>query len=341
MTIAISMGDPSGIGPEIAIKAWHYFAKSNDLDIDFAIVGAIAPFIEAADRLGLNGIIEPIESIGAAKSQFANKLPILDICELKEKTIIGSPNPNNAKGIIKSIEAATDLVLKNHASSLVTLPIAKNILYAAGFSFGGHTEFIADLCKDRQFDAPRGPVMMLAIDGLKVALVTIHEALSKVPNLLTIDLVLKIARATNSALERDFSIKEPKIALLGLNPHAGESGTMGKEELEIINPAAALLRQEGIDCSDALPADSAFNPDNRAKYDCFIAMYHDQGLIPIKTLDYWGGVNVTLGLPIIRTSPDHGTGFNIAREYNANPQSLINAIKLAHELAQNRAKNNG
>ena len=346
MTIAISMGDPSGIGPEIAIKAWQYFAKNNiaansNKNIDFAIVGDAEPFRNAATNLGLSEIIGDVSDIALSKEIFNSKLPILDVCHLAQRAIIGIPNSNNGTAIIKSIELASNLVIEKRAKALVTLPIAKSVLYECGFSFAGHTEFVADLCKDLPFKSARGPVMMLAIDGLKVALVTIHEPLAKVPSLLTVAIVQNTIRVVNDALKNDFGIGNPRIALLGLNPHAGENGKMGLEEVNIINPAASMVRKEGIDCTKAMPADSAFNPNNRAKFDCFIAMYHDQGLIPIKTLDYWGGVNISIGLPIIRTSPDHGTGFDLAPKYCANPQSLINAIKAASELANNRAARNG
>lgn len=341
MTIAISMGDPAGIGPQIAIKAWQYFAREANMPIDFAIIGNRTPFEIAAENLGLKDIICAISDIRLANETFNTKLPIIEVCKLKENPIAGKPNSKNGEAIIKSITEAASLVINKEADALVTLPIAKSVLYDCGFKFAGHTEFIADICKNLPYNYPRGPVMMLAIDGLKTALITIHEPLAKVPALLNIKLVADVIRVTHSSLQSDFGIPSPKIALLGLNPHAGENGAMGDEELQILNPAAQMLRNEGIDCTNAIPADSAFNPINRAKYDCFIATYHDQGLIPIKTLDYWGGVNLSLGLPIIRTSPDHGTGFDIAAQNIANPQSLINAIKMAHMLSQNRSSKNG
>lgn len=341
MTIAVSMGDPSGIGPEIAIKAWQHFAKKAETENpNFAIVGALAPFADMVKSLGLDNIVQKVEDLSQAKEVFQSKLPILEVCKLAQDNIIGKPNPLNGPAILKSIELASQLVITQKADAIVTLPIAKSVLYECGFEFAGHTEFIAAICKGTPYAFQRGPVMMLAIDGLRTALVTIHEPLSSIPTLLTKELVQNTIRVTNSALVNDFGIEKPKIAVLGLNPHAGESGTMGVEEVENINPAALVCRNEGIDCSDAMPADSAFNPLNREKYDCFIAMYHDQGLIPIKTLDYWGGVNITLGLPIIRTSPDHGTGFEIAGQNIANPQSFINAIEMADRLAKNRAAKN-
>ncbi|MEK7661847.1 MAG: 4-hydroxythreonine-4-phosphate dehydrogenase PdxA [Pseudomonadota bacterium] len=334
--IIVSMGDPSGIAPEIAIKAWQILRATEH---HFAIIGDAEPFLRAADAANIE--IRIIADIAETAHYFPNALPILHTAKLNEKAILGRPNPKNAPAIIEAIKQAIGLVKEGNAKALVTLPIAKSVLYEAGFEFAGHTEFVAHEVRTMPFHHARGPVMMLGIDGLKVALVTIHAPISAVPSLLTIDKIMDVVRVVNSSLKNDFGVPNPRIALLGLNPHAGENGAIGREEMEIINPAAQLLREGGIDCSDALPADSAFSPHSRAHYDCFIAMYHDQGLIPIKALDFWGGVNVTLGLPIVRTSPDHGTGFDIAGKNIAKPDSLIAAIKMAADIADNRAKNNG
>lgn len=342
MTIAISMGDAAGIGPQIAIRAWHYFKENpNSCNIDFAIIGDPTPFIMAAKQLDLPTPIAIIDKFSDAKAIFSNELPIYHKDEAIEPFSFGTPNPHHSGAIINAIKTSVELVSSKQAEAIVTLPIAKSNLYASGFAFAGHTEFIADLAKNLPFSGPMGPVMMLAIEGLRVALVTIHIPLKNVNLSLSVEKICAIVHAVNHALQNDFNIQNPKIAILGLNPHAGEDGTIGTEERDIIMPAAQSLRRENIDCSDPLAADGAFNPANRSKYDCFIAMYHDQGLIPIKALDFWGGVNITLGLPIIRTSPDHGTGFDIASQNIANPQSLINAIFTAKQLADNRAQKNG
>jgi 4-hydroxythreonine-4-phosphate dehydrogenase len=224
------------------------------------------------------------------------------------------------------------------ASGVVTLPIAKATLYAAGFPHPGHTEFVAALTADMTHAGPRGPVMMLATAGLRVALATIHTPLAQAPALLTQDRVEHTARVVLDALARDFGVARPRLALAALNPHAGEGGALGREEIEVIDPVAARLRAEGHEVSNARPADTLFHPEARARYDAVIAMYHDQGLIPIKTLDFWGAVNVTLGLPIVRTSPDHGAGFDIAGRNTANPASFVAALHMASDIAMRRAR---
>jgi len=220
---------------------------------------------------------------------------------------------------------------------VVTAPIAKAPLYAAGFGFPGHTEFLAELTADVPFAGTRGPVMMLTAKDLRAALVTIHEPLSAVPALVTGERVRRVVRVVHEALRRDFGIAAPRLALAALNPHAGEGGAMGREEIEILAPAAADLRAGGIAVTDPLPADTMFHEEARRAYDAAICLYHDQALIPVKTLDFWGGVNVTLGLPVVRTSPDHGTGFDIAGKGVARADSLIAAIRLAGEMAAARA----
>lgn len=327
------MGDPSGIGCEIAIKAWHEIKNENYAD--FIIFGDFDAIYNCAKAINIETPLLHLES-PLQKFDYSKFIGIYEPVKLKSSPIYGIPNSANASAIINYIESATNSVINGECSAICTLPISKAPLYEAGFKHPGHTEFVASLCENVDYNGVRGPVMMLMIDGLKVALATIHTPLSNVSKILTPDLIEKIVIATYESLKRDFAINNPKIAILGLNPHAGESGTIGKEEQEIINPICNKLRQNGIDCTDALPADSAFSSFNRTKYDAYIAMYHDQGLIPIKALDFWGGVNVTLGLPIIRTSPDHGTGYEIAGKNIANPQSFINALKTAHLMAQNR-----
>ncbi len=266
---------------------------------------------------------------------FAEALPVLDI-PLTTSVVAGQPNPANAAAVIRWIETGVGLALTGAVSGLVTAPIAKAPLYAAGFGFPGHTEFLAELTAASRHDGARGPVMMLTAADLRVALVTIHEPLAKVPALLTIEKIVNAGLVTAQALRRDFGIAVPRLAVAGLNPHAGESGALGREEIEVIAPAVRALRELGVEATGPSPADSLFHPEARARYDAVLCMYHDQALIPVKMLDFWGGVNVTLGLPIVRTSPDHGTGFDIAGRGLARPDSLIAAIRLAAEIAVRR-----
>lgn len=286
--IALTMGDPAGIGPEIAAAAMA------------ALEGRI-PIRFVADRAALAAAIP------------------------------GKPNGANAQAVIRSIERGVELVQSGECRALVTNPIAKKVLIDAGFGFPGHTEFLAHLT-----GAPRA-VMMLAIDGLRVVPVTVHEPLANVSALLTEDLIVETARITASALQRDFGIAAPRLALAGLNPHAGEGGAMGREEETVVKPAIARLQAEGMSVTGPHPADTLFHAVARARYDAALCMYHDQALIPLKTIDFERGVNVTLGLPIVRTSPDHGTAFDIAGKGIASPASLIAAIELAADLAQRRA----
>ena len=222
-------------------------------------------------------------------------------------------------------------------SGLVTAPIAKAPLYEAGFKFPGHTEFLAQLTAAAAHEGPRGPNMMLAADDLRVALVTIHEPLAKVPGLLTVEKIVNTGLCAAQALRRDFGIEKPRLAVAGLNPHAGESGSIGREEIDIVAPAVEALKRQGVDVRGPVPADTLFHAEARATYDCALCLHHDQALIPVKMLDFWGGVNVTLGLPIVRTSPDHGTGFDIAGRGLARADSLIAAIRMAAQIAARRA----
>ena len=244
----------------------------------------------------------------------------------------GIPDTAFAPSTIESIERAVSHVSDGAAAAIVTNPIAKSVLYAAGFSHPGHTEFLGALTRSLPMSTPRGPVMMLSAAGLHVALATVHIPLASVPTQLTHMRIIEVAQIMDAALKTYFGIQAPRIALAGLNPHAGEDGTIGREEIEIINPAAHTLRGLGLNVTDAQPADTLFHAQARKGYDAVLAMYHDQGLIPVKTLDFHGGVNITLGLPIIRTSPDHGTAFNIAGRGVARPDSLIAALRRAHAM---------
>ncbi len=228
------------------------------------------------------------------------------------------------------------LALSGEVSGLVTAPIAKAPLYAAGFKFPGHTEFLAELAPPTPYHGAKGPVMMLTAGDLRTALITIHRPLSAVSGDLSQQKIVDVGLVTALALQRDFGIAAPRLAMAALNPHAGEDGGLGREEIDILRPAAARLRGMGVDCSNPKPADSLFHPAARAGYDAVLCMYHDQALIPVKMLDFWAGVNVTLGLPIVRTSPDHGTAFDIAGRGLARADSLIAAIRLAGDIAERR-----
>lgn len=333
LPLAVSMGDPAGIGPEIAVRAW---LGRTPLTPPFYLIADAGAVARAVARLGVVCPVGVIGSPSQAPAQFNAALPLMQLSLAIEETP-GAPDPQNAPAIISAIERAVAHVSEGAAAGVVTLPIAKDVLYKAGFRHAGHTEFVAELTRDLSHDGPRGPVMMLAVDGLKVALATIHAPLKDVASRLSTDMLVQTARVVLRALQRDFGVARPRLALAGLNPHAGESGSIGREEVEIINPAATILRAEGHDVTDARPADTLFHAEARARYDAVLAMYHDQGLIPLKMLDFWGGVNVTLGLPIVRTSPDHGTGFDIAGKGLARADSFIAALRMAAEIAARRA----
>lgn len=331
--LAVSMGDPAGIGLELAARVW---AQRSDTP-PFFLVGDPDAFERASARIGapkpkLN-VVDDASKLSTAPDQ----LDVLHIPLAIEETP-GEPDPVNAEATIGAIEQGVAAARTGAASALVTLPIAKAVLHTADFGFPGHTEFIAHLTANDAWPHARGPVMMLAGPTLKVALATIHTPLAKVPAALTRERIAHVGRIVGEALKRDYGIASPRIALCGLNPHAGEEGNIGREEIDIIDPAAATLRAEGWQINDARSADALFHEDARKTYDAVIALYHDQGLIPIKTLHFWDAVNVTLGLPIIRTSPDHGTGFDIAGKGIARADSFRAALTLASQMAERRAR---
>jgi len=326
-SLILSMGDPAGIGPEITLKAWQ--ALRSDARHSFALFAP--PEIFSASLKGQP--ISVIKDISEARGVFGQSLPVLTI---DHEITPAKPCSSNAPAIMASIEQGTALCLSGRAAALVTNPIAKDILYQAGFKHPGHTEYLGALTQDHKAPYARGPVMMLAAQELRVGLVTVHMPLKDVAAMLTTDMIVDKARVMLGALKADFGITKPRLALCGLNPHAGEGGALGTEENNIINPAAQILRAEGHDVTDAQSADTLFHAEARQGYDAVLAMYHDQGLIPVKTLDFHGGVNITLGLPIIRTSPDHGTAFGIAGQNIARPDSLIAAIRQARTIADNR-----
>ena len=329
--LALSMGDPAGIGPEIIVKAWHATRGSGP---PFVVVGD-RELLAAAPEAGgvpLRRVASPAE--GA--SVFAEALPVIDL-PVNGQVVAGKPSPLHAPAVIRWIETGAGLALSGAVGGLVTAPIAKEPLYEAGFKFPGHTEFLGELTRADELPRPHGPVMMLAAGDLRTVLVTIHEPLSRAPQLITAEKIVEVGMVTARALRQDFGVARPRLAIAGLNPHAGENGAIGREELEIIGPACAALNEHGIECSGPRPADSLFHAEARAAYDAVVCMYHDQALIPVKMLDFWGGVNITLGLPIVRTSPDHGVGWDIAGRGLARADSLIAALRLADEIAARRA----
>lgn len=310
--LVMSCGDPSGIGPEIAAKAWEAVGR----DCSFVWLGDPRHLPQGVAFR----IVEDVADCGG------NALPVLPVAFAAEARA-GQPDPANAAGVIEAIRRGVELVQSGAARGLVTCPIHKAALKSgAGFGFPGHTEYLAHLASvDRV-------VMMLASDPLRVVPVTIHIPLSEVPGALTPDLLEATIRITHAALIRDFGIARPRLAVAGLNPHAGEDGTMGLEDRDLIAPVIARLCAEGLDLHGPLPADTMFHQPARARYDAAVCMYHDQALIPIKTLAFDEGVNVTLGLPFVRTSPDHGTAYDIAGQGVARPDSLIAAIRMAWEM---------
>ncbi len=333
--VAVSMGDPAGIGPEIILKAWTVWRDRAGVPPLLALGDPVA-FELAAHALGLPAPVIVGTPATAAEAQ-PNGLPVFDIgVNLNAPAKPGIPDAANAACTKAAIETGVRLCLDNQACALVTAPIAKSVMYDAGFSFPGHTEFLAELCAEHPMQTPRGPAMMLAGGGLRVVLVTIHEPLARAITLITSERVEAIARLAHIALNQDFGITRPRLALAGLNPHAGEGGALGDEERDMLNPLAERLRADGVDITDALPPDTMFHAEARAGYDAAICLYHDQGLIPVKTLDFHGGVNITLGLPIVRTSPDHGTAFNIAGRGEARPDSLLAALEQACAIAECR-----
>ena len=325
--LALTMGEPAGVGPEIIARAWAVLKDA--AGPDFVVVGDAA--LMRAQGVPVQTVTAPCDARGA----FQRAVPVLDT-PLPAPVQPGRPDAANAGTVADWIEQAVNLALSGEAGGVITAPIAKAPLYAAGFRFPGHTEFIAELTADAPFNGTRGPVMMLTAKDLRACLVTIHSPLAEVPELVTAERVARAARVVHEAMQRDFGIARPRLALAALNPHAGESGALGLEEIEVLIPAAAALRGEGLTITDPLPADTLFHDEARATYDAVLCLYHDQALIPVKTLDFWGGVNATLGLPVVRTSPDHGTGFDIAGKGLARADSLIAALRLAGEMAAAR-----
>jgi 4-hydroxythreonine-4-phosphate dehydrogenase len=302
--ILVTMGEPAGIGPEVALGA-------------FAALGG---------KIGNH----PLKLVGDAALFTAQKAALIPTSAPVQATP-GKPSSANARAVIEAIEIAVKACLDGEAAAMVTAPIHKAVLAGAGFGFPGHTEFLASLTGAKR------AVMMLASDKLRVVPLVIHVPLARVPGLITAAGIEEAAEIMLAALQRDFGIAQPRLAVAGLNPHAGEDGVLGGEEEAIIAPAIAALQAKGHRVMGPLSADTLFHDEARKKYDAVLTMYHDQGLIPIKTLSFWDGVNVTLGLPIVRTSPDHGTAFDIAGTGKADSRSMVAAIKMAAEMADRRA----
>ncbi len=322
------MGEPAGIGGDIALMTWLR-AKAEGLH-PFYLIDDPGRLESLARRLALEVPLRVIDRPAEAIDAFAEALPVLPL-RLPVPCEPGRPDEANAEAVLGAIRTGVAHCRAGEASAIVTNPIHKAVLYRAGFEHPGQTEFLGALSGGK-------PVMLLASPLLRVVPVTIHLSILDAVRTLSTDLIVETARIAHAALAADFGIAKPRLALCGLNPHAGEGGALGREDGTVVAPAVERLRAEGIDARGPLPADTLFHAEARATYDVALGMYHDQVLIPIKTLDIWGGVNVTVGLPIIRTSPDHGTAFEMAGTGKARPDSLIAALKLAATLAANRAR---
>lgn len=326
--LVLSLGDPAGVGPELIAEAW---VRRNEHGLPpFFAFGGASVIAAAARARGIEVPIARIADPAEATSIFASALPILGNEDGAYHP--GEPGLDGAKLALASLHGAARLAVCKQAGAIVTGPIAKSHLASAGFSQPGQTEFVADTCGVAHADA----VMMLAGPSLRTVPLTVHAALADVPSLLSQSLIKRRARIVAQAMQRDFGLERARLAVAGLNPHAGEDGRFGDEEQRIIAPAVQALRAEGLAVTGPHPADALFAPHERTRYDVALCMYHDQALIPLKALDFDDGVNVTLGLPIVRTSPDHGTAFAIAGKGIANPGAMIAAIRMAGECASRR-----
>jgi 4-hydroxythreonine-4-phosphate dehydrogenase len=324
LPLAVSIGDPAGIGPEIIGKAWE-LRREADLNPFFAIGDA------DCFRDHWAGPIQRIDNPDQAIGCFDQALPVFNVHSCGS-VVPGQPDLDGAHCALQALEAATGFARSGNAAGLVTGPVSKAQLYAIGFTHPGQTEFVAERCGIAKNNA----VMMLAGPDLRVVPMTTHLPLSSVVQALDTRLVRQRIRATAKGLQRDFGIAKPRLALAGFNPHAGEGGNMGREEIDIFGPALAQIREEGYDVIGPLPADTMFHEEARSHYDAALCAYHDQALIPLKTLYFHEAVNLTLGLPIVRTSPDHGTAFSIAGKNQARPESMVAAIRMAATSAKNR-----
>ena len=327
--LAVSLGDPAGIGPELFAEAW--LRREAEALPPFFVAGGAALLAAAGKTRGLDLPIAVIADPGEASAVFAQALPVLGTLDGIYDP--GRPSRDGAALALASLTEATRLAVAGAASSIVTGPIAKSRLAEVGFAHPGQTEFVAEACGV----APEDAVMLLAGPRLRTVPLTVHVALAQVPTLLTTALIVRRARIVDAGFRRDFGLAAPRLAIAALNPHAGEDGRFGDEDQRVVAPAIAALRAEGIDATGPHPADALFAPHARDGYDVALCMYHDQALIPLKALDFDNGVNMTLGLPIVRTSPDHGTAFAIAGQRIANAGATIAAIRIAGDCAARRA----
>tara|TARA_A100001391_G_scaffold7621_6_gene4948 strand:+ start:32809 stop:33810 length:1002 start_codon:yes stop_codon:yes gene_type:complete len=327
--LAVSIGDPAGVGPELIVAAWR--ARAERGLPAFAAIGGLDVLRSAAARAKIDLPLVEISRIEEARSVFNDALPVLSGTDGAYRP--GAPSEDGARLAFASLERAIALAKAGEAAGVVTAPVSKAQIARIEPSFVGQTELLAQHCSLAAEDA----VMMLAGPSLRAVPLTVHCALSEVPGLVTQELIVHRCRILARALREDYGVARPHVAVAGLNPHAGENGRMGREEIETIMPAIATLRAEGINASGPHPADTLFAPHKRSSYDAALAMYHDQALVPLKTLDFDEGVNVTLGLPIVRTSPDHGTAFDIAGKGTARPDAMIAAIRMAGEIAARRS----
>jgi 4-hydroxythreonine-4-phosphate dehydrogenase len=324
--IAITMGESAGIGPELVCRLWE---KRGEHDLPALIyIGALDSLLTYDPDISYQLIKSPDDVTNVPKGV----LPVINI-DLTDDIKPGFLNASNSHAVIKAIDLAVDYAMNGIISAIVTSPIHKAALYDIGFSVSGHTEYLAERA-GLHHDAS---VMMLATEGLRVVPITTHIALKDVPKNLTADKIIHAGLVTHTDLKTRFKIDNPRIAVAALNPHAGENGAMGIEEVTHIMPAIHALRDMGIVVTDPQPSDTLFHEEARAAYDAVLCMYHDQALIPLKTLDFWGGVNITLGLPFIRTSPDHGTAIPLAGTGKARVDSMLAAIKTAETLADNKS----
>ena len=327
LPLAVTMGEPAGIGGEIALKAW--LDRRGGIP-PFYVIDDPERLTALAQHLGWPVRIRSIDTPDRALAAFGDALPVVPI-GMPVYAQPARPDPSDAPAILGAIQNAVRDVRSGRAAALVTNPIHKDSLYRAGFHHPGHTEYLVELAGTSET-----PVMMLVCPGLRVVPVTIHLPLRRAIETLSTAAIVDAGRITDAALRRDFGVDAPILAVAGLNPHAGEGGSLGREEVDIVTPAVAEMRAAGIDARGPLPPDTMFHAEARRNYDAALCMYHDQALIPIKTIDFHGGVNVTLGLPFVRTSPDHGTAFAIAGQGSARADSLIAALRLAAEMAARR-----
>ena len=327
--LVVTCGETASIASEITAKAWE--ATRHEANCAFFLIADAADFLARTEAVGLAVPVVTIDTPGQARKVFARALPILHV-PLPKLSRAGWIDTRNSKFVIDVIKAAAAMCMKASTSAMITNPIQKDALYAVGFKHQGHTDFLAAVAREKGYDAT--DVMMLVAQDLRAVPITVHVALKDVPQLITQQAIVSQGVVVAKALRKYFGVTTPRLAVTGLNPHAGENGAMGDEDRLIIEPAIKQLQMMGLDVTGPLPADTSFHPEARATYDVILCMYHDQALIPVKMLDFHGGVNVTLGLPFIRTSPDHGTALGLAGTGMARPDSLIAAIRLAAKMAK-------